>query len=235
MSLTISSGDLGYYGSDRFCPRCAWVKLHLKPLPYQSFPGIFSTIDRYNKLIVQNYYDRESGLPLWLQELGEVEQWVEPPHWKKFSVMDSTTGVTLRGEADAIFRMSDRSYTIVDYKTSKYTPGQRGMFQQYEVQLNGYAYIGERLAFSPVTQLALVYMEPQTDEKTSQNPQLVDSLGFSMGFGATIVPIDVKPDVSIPPLLEKVKEIGEMEGPPPNRSGCSDCQALRGLITGLER
>ena len=167
MALTISGGDLGYYASSRFCRRCAWVRLHVKPLPYQSFPGIFSSIDRYNKLVVNSYFERHGSLPSWLSGLGQVEASINPPHWSAYSVLDADSGVTLRGEADAIFKMSDGSYTIVDYKTSRYTPGKRGMFRNYEVQLNSYAYIGERLDFSPVTGLALAYMEPVTDEETA--------------------------------------------------------------------
>ena len=37
--LTISATELGSYASSRFCPRCAWVRLHVKNLPYQSFPA----------------------------------------------------------------------------------------------------------------------------------------------------------------------------------------------------
>ena len=132
MGLSISATELGAYAKGRFCARCAWVRLHVKTLPYQSFPGIFSTIDRYNKLIVQGYFDRTRSLPSWLGQLGEVESYVHPPHWSKFAIIDKDTGVTLRGEADAIFKMADGSYTIVDYKTARYTPGQGAMFPNYE-------------------------------------------------------------------------------------------------------
>ena len=153
MKATISATELGQYGSSRFCLHCAWVRLHVKPLPFQSFPGIFSTIDRYNKFIVQNHFDRENALPVWLKDLGEVGSYINPPHWSKFQVTHDDTGVTVRGEADGIFKMSDDSYTIVDYKTSKYSPAQRGMYSNYEVQLNAYAYIGQRfrvIAGAPV-------------------------------------------------------------------------------------
>ena len=160
MALTISATDLSFYASDRFCPRCAWVRLHVKPLPYQAFPGIFSTIDRYNKLIVHSYFERAGRLPSWLGELGEVESYVTPPHWSQFSIVDEHTGVTLRGEADGIFKMADGSYAIVDYKTARYTPGQHALYKGYEAQLNAYAYIGQRRHLAPVTQLALVYMDP---------------------------------------------------------------------------
>ena len=233
MALTISAGNLGHYASSRFCPRCAWVRLHVKSLPFQTFPGIFSSIDRYNKLIVHSHFEREHSPPSWLKQLGASETYVSPPHWRKYSIVDPDTGTTLRGEADGIFRMTDGSYTIVDYKTARHTPGQLGLFQHYEVQLNAYAYIGERLDFRPVRKLALVYMEPQTDEGTARRPQLIDNEGFSMGFRATVVPVTVKPDELIPPLLEGATRINEMDEPPVGSQGCDDCEALDGLMRAL--
>ena len=233
MAVSISATDLGYYASSRFCPRCAWLKLHVKNLPFQSFPGIFSTIDRYNKLIVLSHFQRENALPSWLDKLGPVESCVDPPHWSKFRVSDPASGVTLRGEADGIFRMADGSYTIVDYKTSKFSNAQRAMLASYQTQLNAYAYIGERLHLSPVGRLALVYMEPIADEETAADPALVDARGFSMGFGATVVDVELKPEALIPPLLEKVRQVAETESPPEERADCKDCQALGGLMGAL--
>lgn len=234
MGSTISATDLGYYASSRFCLLCAWVKLHVKTLPFQGFPGIFSTIDRYNKLIVQHHYQRQNSLPQWLGGLGEVGAYIDPPHWSSFKVVDPESGVTVRGEADGIFRMADRSYTIVDYKTARYTPGQRGMFPAYEVQLNTYAYIGERLGLSPIGRLALVYMEPQTDEQSAGDPRLVDAKGFSMEFEATVVDVELRPDKLVPPLLRKVREVSEMADPPAaGLPGCKDCGAMDDLVAAL--
>ena len=233
MALIISARDLGYYAASYFCPRCAWIRMNVKPLPYQTFPGIFSSIDRYNKLIVHGHFNREQALPSWLLQLGDVESYINPPHWRSFSVVDETTGVTLRGEADGIFKMADGSHTIVDYKTARHTPGQEALFPIYEVQLNAYAYIGERLDLKPVNQLALVYMEPMTDETTVQMPHLVDLVGFSMGFRATVVPVRRQPDDLIPPLLTKAREISEMDAPPEGSSGCRDCEAVADLMRPL--
>ena len=235
MGPTISATDLGYYAFSRFCPLCAWVRQHVKPLPFQSFPGIFSTIDRYNKLIVSGHFERQNSLPLWLEQLGEADSCVNPPHWSSFKVLDGRSGVMIRGEADGIFRMRDGSYTIVDYKTSKYSPAQRGVFRAYEVQLNAYAYIGERLGLSPVGRLALVYMEPVTDEETARDPRLVDEKGFSMGFEATVVNVRLRPEELIPPLLRKAREVGDMDRPPTGLTGCKDCEAVDSLFKALGR
>ena len=231
--LTISATELGTYARSRFCPRCAWVRLHIKNLPYQSFPGIFSSIDRYNKLIVHNHFDRVGHAPLWLAQLGETGKYIDPPHWSKFKTLDEESGITLRGEADGIFKLADGSYVIVDYKTSRYNPDRPGMFSNYEVQLNAYAFIGERNEISPVSKLALVYMEPVTDKETAQEPGLVDEHGFAMGFRARIVEVELRPSQLLPPLLRKARSIWDMETPPASARGCNDCAAVTGLLESL--
>ena len=233
MGITISATALGQYAYSRICLHCAWVRLHVKKLPFQSFPGIFSTIDRYNKFIVQSHFERENALPVWLKALGEVESNINPPHWSSFKVTHEETGVTVRGEADGIFKMRDGSYTIVDYKTSKYSPAQRGMYSNYEVQLNTYAYIGERLGLLPVRRLALVFMEPIADEQTARDPRLVDDRGFSMEFEATIVDVALRPERLIPPLLRRVRDVADMDRPPAGLAGCKDCQAMDSLMDAL--
>jgi len=230
---TISATELGTYSRTRFCSRCAWIRLHVKDLPYQSFPGIFSSIDRYNKLIVHNHFDREGRGPSWLAELGEPGAYIDPPHWSKFKVLDEETGTTLRGEADGIFRLSDGSYVIVDYKTSRYNTERPGMYSNYEVQLNAYALIAESQGLSPVSKLALVYMEPATDKDTASEPGLVDERGFTMGFRVNIVPVELRPVTLLPPLLRKARAIWDMESPPNSARDCKDCEAVLGLLEQL--
>lgn len=230
MALQISAKDLAGYASRGFCPRCEWVRLHVKRLPFQRFPGIFSTIDRYNKLIIRSYFDQNGSLPFWLDQLGQVEAYIPPPHWSKFRVMDDITGVTITGEADGIFRMRGGSHTIVDYKTAKYTPGQEKLFDVYEAQLNGYAFIGNRMGFSPVNQLTLIYMEPISDSQTVQRPDVIDDTGFWMQLKATVVKVEIKPDSLIPTLLQKARKIHDMDRPPVGRSDCNDCLALDLII-----
>ena len=119
--LVISAKSLGEFARANPCPRCRWLAHHARPLPYQTFPGIFSSIDRYNKRIVHAYMDRERRLPRWLASLGHSDKYIDPPSYRTFSIRDPSTGAMLRGQADGIFRMADGSCTIVDYKTSKYT------------------------------------------------------------------------------------------------------------------
>ena len=232
-ALTISATELGSYAGFGFCPRCAWVRMHVKQLPWQGFPGIFSSIDRYTKQVVLAHLEREGRLPTWLGGIGKTVEHIDPPHWSRFHATDETTGVTLRGEADAVFTLADGSCAIVDYKTSRYNPDNRSQHRVYRAQLNAYAWIASRLDFPPVSRMALAYMEPATDDEAIQSPQATDQTGFTLSFRPRLVEVDLDPDRLIPPLLRRAARIHALEAPPDPRNNCRDCAALEGLLAAL--
>jgi len=70
--LRISAKNLGAMLLPEFCPRCFWFKLKTgNKLPFQIFPGIFSSIDAYTKRVVHGWID-ELGAPAWLDEIGSI-------------------------------------------------------------------------------------------------------------------------------------------------------------------
>ena len=156
--------------------------MHVKRLPWQGFPGIFSSIDRYTKQVILSHLEREGRLPRWMEGMGHAVAHIDPPHWSRFRADDATTGVTLRGEADAVFILDDGSCAIVDYKTSRYNPDNRSQLRVYRAQLNAYAWIAARLDFPPVSRLALAYMEPATGDEAAAAPEAVDETGFTLAF-----------------------------------------------------
>ena len=229
--ITISAKDLGTLALPSFCPRCFWIRRHCaNKLPFQIFPGIFSSIDSYTKKVTNVHFDRYSRLPSWLEELVELGKPVKVPHYSKFSVTDENSDVVLRGAPDEILQMDDGSHFIIDYKTAKFTKAQDSLLPLYEVQLNAYAYIGERQGFDPVSGLALIYMEPQTDLVQDQLDSLVKKEGFLMAFDGYVLEVGLEPDKVIPPLLKEVRTIHDFESPPPGNQRCRDCQLLDGLI-----
>ena len=207
--------------------------MHVRPLPWQGFPGIFSSIDRYTKLVIVNHIQNQGRLPPWMSGVGNAIKHVEPPHWSKFQALDETTGVTLRGEADAIFRLMDGTCAIVDYKTSRYNPENRSQHRVYRAQLNAYAWIARTLDFPPVSRLALVYMEPATELDAMNAPDTTYADGFALGFRPRIVEVELDPDRLIPPLLRRAARIHALATAPEGREGCRDCAALDGLLTAL--
>jgi hypothetical protein len=227
--ITISAKTLGGVAMPGFCPRCFWIQMHAEGIPYQIFPGIFSSIDSYGKRLVHGWFDRHQTAPPWLGPLGSIKGYVNPPHYSKFSILDRKTNVVLRGTPDGILVMQDGSHLIVDYKTAKFTAHQDELFPMYEAQLNAYAVIGEQKGIAPVSGLALVYTEPVTDDDTARKDANQTNAGFLMEFSAHIRPVDLAPD-KIPLLLDKVREICDKKRPPQPLEGCKDCALLQNLI-----
>ena len=52
--LRISAKTLGEVTLPYFCPRCFWLKLHAKHLPFQIFPGIFRPIEIFEGRVSQS-------------------------------------------------------------------------------------------------------------------------------------------------------------------------------------
>jgi len=228
--IRISAKNLGEVALPHFCPRCFWVKLQLNnKLPFQIFPGIFSSIDSYTKRIVHSWFDKYGGPPLWLRGLGNIIGYIEPPHFSKYNILDLKTNILLTGSPDAVFIRSDNSHIIVDYKTARYTGAQDTLFPMYEAQLNAYALIGKQCGLEPISDLALIYMEPVTDEGAVASDENCHDDGFGMGFTANIHKVTLDLNI-VPPLLAKTREIYDLEGPPAGREGCSNCQLLEGLL-----
>lgn len=228
--VRISAKNLGALALPDFCPRCFWVKLKCdNKLPYQIFPGIFSSIDSYSKKITNLHFNRVQKVPKWLSDFGELGQPVDVPHFSKYSVIHEQTNILLTGVPDEIFLLNENSYFIVDYKTAKFTERQDKLLPMYETQLNAYAYIGEKVGFEPIKGIGLVYYEPLSDI----NEQIIDNHildnGFSMHFAGKLLPIDLNP-TSIEPLLRTVREIYDQPKAPSGIMGCIDCQSLDQLL-----
>ncbi len=223
----ISGKHLGELNQVAYCPRCIWLKLRLEyRLPYQIFPGIFSSIDAYTKRVVQHFLDHD-GLPKWLSELGDVSGYRPAPSYQTFCVDEPETNVHLTGAPDAILLNADGSHLIVDYKTSRYTRGQDALRPLYEGQLNAYAWIAERTGYRPVTRLALVYMQPRTALEDASDTTNHRPCGFAMAFTPHIEFVPIQRDL-VPRLLMAAREIHDLPTPPPARRGCRDCaQAAR--------
>jgi hypothetical protein len=223
--LRISAKSLGEALPDA-CPRCLWVSLHFD-LPYQRFPGVFSTIDRFIKRAVHTAFDAGGRLPAWFPDIGQVAAYEQDLSVRRFRVAHPDTGVVLTGVPDDVFRMAGDSYHIVDYKTAKLTEGQAAYLPIYEVQLNAYAYIAERIGLSPVRALSLVYMQPNADHDAGADA------GPALPFEATRVHVDLKHEALIPPLLRTAHETFGLTKPPASKEGCEDCVRLDSLVHGL--
>ena len=227
-TIQISAKNLGALAMPSCCPRCFWLKLNCK-LPYQIFPGIFSSIDSYSKKITWGYYEKFNSLPDWFEPFGDFDKPVKAPGRSIFFVHDEAANVKLTGIPDDIFQKKDGSYFIVDYKTSRFTQHQDRLLPINRVQLNGYALIAEKCCLKPVTGIGLLYYEPQTNAAVDIDQALLDD-GFAMPFKAYLHELDLKPEELITPLLKKVRAMANLTEPPTGNANCQDCHKLEDLI-----
>lgn len=227
--IRISAKSLGAVALPGFCPRCFWIQMRVPALPFQIFPGIFSSIDSYGKRLVRAWFERHDGPPPWLAPLGDIKKLLPTLHHSKFNVHDPETAILLTGTPDAVLEERNGSHIIIDYKTARYTEYQDELFPMYELQLNAYGYIGERCGLAPVSSLALVYTEPVTGDAAARNPANATKDGFNLKFSARVLPVNFQPQ-SIPRWLRKVRDICDLERPPERTAGCPDCSRLEDLL-----
>lgn len=251
-TLNISPRTLATVALDSACPRCAWISLRCEgKLPYaMGLPGIFSSIDSFTKKEVRNHFDLYGRLPDWFPEVGEVAELVPSRdlHWSRFFREDPETRIRLHGTPDDILRMADGSTHIVDYKTARLTEAQDDLMPVYEVQLNGYAYIAEATGYGPVTQLSLIYFEPQTDSApgaavrraptpspaATPGPVLVtppgaarrDCAGAWLEFRACRKDVALQGSHAIRNLLARARALFDRADPPGAAAGCENCRRL---------
>lgn len=221
--LQISAKVLGAMAMPDFCPRCFWIKLHAKKLPWQIFPGIFSTIDSYTKKIVHAWIDRNADSDM--LEKYKVTGYEKAPHWSKFR-METKYGITLSGAVDDIWTVPG-GIVIPDYKTAKFTENADKLLPMYKTQLNGYAKIAEATGLGKVIAIPLVYMEPQTGDGFASVNSL-DNQAWNMTFIPKILDLELDTG-SIDPLLERAMVL--YDNPIPDLSeNCKDCLALENIV-----
>jgi hypothetical protein len=225
--LRISAKHLGALAMPDHCERCTWLNARMGwKMPWQFFPGIFSSFDSYSKKVTAAHFKAHGKLPKWLDGYGTP---MKAPHWSKFGVVEPESNLLLCGAPDEILRRESGDLSILDYKCAKFTDGQDRLKPLYEVQLNAYAWIAEQMGMGRATRLALVYYEPLNAIPDDEVVGLIGEEGFGLRFGATVVPVEVHPE-SIPTLLNEARRIIDLPQAPDGRDGCKDCKLLDGLL-----
>lgn len=222
--ITISAKDLAALAMPDACPRCFWIKNTIKKLPWQIFPGIFSSIDSYTKKIVHYVFDTTGKPPVWIPEISEAKRYLKALHYTKFFRQDPDTDIIVRGGVDDIFECEDKSRIIPDYKTAKYTKNQDKLLPLYDGQLNLYAWIEEGFGNTVRPDLPLIYCEPITEPAEDG----LEEFGFNMPFKVKTVIVKKNED-TVKELLSEAAEIlvGTI---PVLQDGCKDCEALENIM-----
>ncbi len=203
----ISAKDLGKLAMPDFCARCFWLERHLGKPP-SLFPSIFSVIDSLTKKSVHQSFLERGKPPVWFPEFAAIEEICQGEVSFKLAVDEG--GWVLVGRPDDIFKLKDRTYQIIDYKTAKFTGRQDELFPLYEVQLNVYAFLAERCGFKPVSDLSLIYFEPEGSAEAEE---------FGLRFETHCLKVDLKSEVVVE-LLEKAREIVQEPNLPESGFGC---------------
>lgn len=198
-------------------------------LPFQIFPGIFSSIDSYSKKVTMHHFLQYGRVPDWFDAFGELGTPIPVPGWAKFQMADAASGIRIRGVPDEIFRNRELGIWIGDYKTARFTDNQDSLSPMYRVQLNCYGMIAQGIGLGAVHGLGLLYYEPVTDIPDTERDVLIQRDRFLLQFTPKIKPISFEPNI-IPPLLQKVREICDCSESPPPRLGCRDCYLLESLL-----
>ena len=227
--LQISAKTLGHLAPDIHCPRCSWIRLHQKRLPWQIFPSIFSSIDAWTKRLAHAAFAC-GRTPAWLAEFGKVVELLDVPHWSRFKVVDAALGITLTGVPDELVRFKDGSLGILDYKTARYSSGQDALLPLYEIQLNTYRHIAQRLGMGQVSTLGLIYFEPVIGVSGGDVARQLTDIGAAMPFETTCVRLPILSAERIEQLLVEVRQLHDKVMPPSGRDGCRDCASLDQII-----
>ena len=230
--IRISGKDLGELALELFCPRCFWIKRHVKKLPFQIFPGIFSTIDSYSKKITNINYLKNGRLPSWIEASGLQGKPIKVPHHSKFNTVINEQNILLTGAPDEMIQKDDSSYVILDYKTAKFTETHDELLPIYDIQLNSYAFIAEQIGLGPVSGLGLWYYEPYTDVNDSDIVEVTSENGFHMKFVPKYLNVEID-GLKIEPLLIKVRQIYDMPRAPQGYGGCKNCEAISLLASSI--
>lgn len=224
MGITLSPKQLGELAKPDFCPRCFWISHNMKhKAPYGMFPGIFSTLDKYQKDVALGSI--QAGIvPSWLEPLGAIDSVVPSPHWSKFSIT-LPNGVVFRGASDTLLRMMDKSLIIVDEKTARPKEPGHDLERLYDAQLNGYAKIANSLGMGPVSKLVIVYNVPVPIGEHMRVEDALRGSSYVMAFEPVLRIVPLEPEW-LDDLLDKACAVISLEHCPCGNGGCKNCELI---------
>jgi hypothetical protein len=227
-ALKISAKDLGQLELENYCPRCMSIKMAVdRRLPYQTFPGIFSSLDALNKKMVESYFDSFGCAPPCFEGIPDSVGYEKA---EMTEVQDTTTGIHVKGEPDGVFKLSDGGIAIVDYKTARYTKGQDHLLPMYNVQLNVYNYLRVESGKSAANHLFLIYLEPMTHREDGAYHEYLSDEGYHLDFNAKVVELELRDEDYVPSLLTRLKKLCLLKTAPASAEGCKECKLLDLLV-----
>jgi len=228
MDITIAVKELAALAMSDSCPRCFWIKHNVKKIPFQIFPGIFSTIDSYSKKYTRKHYELTEKLPQVIEDFFPGAEPIKVPHYSKFT--GKIGGLTVRGTPDEILKNPNGEICILDYKTSKITKNQDKLRPLYDAQLKLYGFLATENELGKVEKLGLCYYEP-VKEIPDLNEVILED-GFKFIFRSKIFEIESFVDLSL--LANQACRI--LSNPIPRLNiTCTTCAELDNLLNTITK
>ncbi|MEW5760297.1 MAG: PD-(D/E)XK nuclease family protein [Candidatus Thermoplasmatota archaeon] len=168
------------------------------------FPSILSQMDS----VIKKYAEKclsNGTIPQWFPVFGTLVECK-----KTLKAKEPRSGLTLTGKLDALVKLNNGSFYIVDYKTGN--PKEEVPIY-YQTQLDGYAYLLEQNGYAPIEGGMLLYFTPQ----------------YGKTIGEKLFPFNITPiktlvnSQNIVSLLIKAKEIISKSMPPSQKENCEIC------------
>lgn len=221
----IGAKDLAKMQMPNFCERCFWYYLHCKPLPFNTFPGIFNELDRLEKSIVQANIDAYGCPPSWMGDACAAATGYEEVGFLDWE--DEDNAITLRGGPDVVLHNKNQSWWYVgDYKTARFQDGKDYFFPQYQGQLTGYAFLLTKHGCKKPAAAGLLYMAPKPNPTPKELLSYITKTGFRPDFDVEVVDIELGSFDLIHSWLSEARTIYDYEQPPEGREGCRNCKCI---------
>src|ERR1700723_1679447 len=212
-SMRVSPSKLGALAAPNYCPLCYWRLQRLKFRKPFSFPmpAILNNLDAQHKQLVAVSLDREAKLP---EYFGSFRKAKEILPIEAIDGFHSETNLDLYGKPDLVLRDAKGKVMVVDNKTAKIKPATHPLSARYAAQINMYGFLLERCTDAyEVSKVALLYYQfsPLTDDEIL--PNIGKDFMFAR-FTPQLVEIQYDPEAIVVPLLEKHRELLDMDEPP---------------------
>ncbi len=200
------------------CPRCFWLDLHHKVKRPPGYPYTLSAAVDY---LVKQEFDkyREKGtLPPVFANAGidaklysgpEMSEWRN--NFKGISYFDEDLNAILYGAVDDVLQFSDKSFAVVDYKSSG--SKEITIYDDYQKQMDIYTRILNLKGFETQPHAYFVFYQVQKDGGGFQNV---------LPFKEILKRIDVNPSW-VSDVFERAVQTARQDTPPINQNHCDHC------------
>jgi hypothetical protein len=224
--FSVSAKNLAALNLADRCDHCLWYLLHVNfKVPFNIFPGIFSSFDARQKRLVRLYFEKHESAPTWFGPFGDAVRCLNTGRMEHHH---DDTNIKIVGEPDVFVELADGTLAVLDYKTARFTKGQDELLDLYKAQLAAYCLMASNYGYGEISRAGLIYFEPSTDDDDKQAVLTIHRSGFSLSFKARPVEIEIDLD-NLEVLLEAARKLYDLEVPPNPSQGCKDCKLLARL------